>query len=121
MQVAGDAEYWKQVAEKKELEIQSIKMGEQFKLNIDNIDAMSDYNEADEKSFDDKGYNKIQEQINKKEKGIMLSSRTMIAESPTKGENLFDQMKDDIIPLDPEESYTSKIDNVFDGSNSNEG
>ena len=47
MQVAGDAEYWKSVAEKKELEIQSIKMGEQFKLNIANIDDMSDYNEAD--------------------------------------------------------------------------
>jgi hypothetical protein len=52
----------------------------------------------------------------------MLSSRTMIAESPTKGDNLFDQMKEDILPIDPEESYdNSKIDNVFDGSNSNEG
>ena len=52
----------------------------------------------------------------------MLSSRTMIAESPTKGDNLFDQMKEDILPIDPEESYdNSKIDNVFDGTNSNEG
>ena len=61
MQVADDADYWKQVAQKKELEIQSIKVGEQFKLNLENVGAMSDFNEADEKSFEAKGYDKLQE------------------------------------------------------------
>lgn len=32
-------------------------MGEQLNLNIDNIDVMSDYNEAD--VYEEKGYNKL--------------------------------------------------------------
>lgn len=92
-QVAAEVEHWKRIAQKKEYEIQSIKMGEKFQLNIGQDDALSDLNEADEVSLQDKTYNKLQEQINKKEKAIMLSSRTMIDESPSKGENLFDQIK----------------------------